>query len=112
MLAGIMMKMKVLVIDDTLGELRFVQQLLEQLERVGEVMVADFPQEVEGDSFVPDVLIVGPRWLASAREFRERFPGCYMVGRCPWQGELEGEFFPWGNSLREPSLPITSLIPS
>lgn len=107
-----MVNFNVLVIDDTLGELQFARHLLEELEQVAEVVVADFPDEIGAEGFSPDILIVGPRWLNWARRLREKFPGCYIIGRCPWQGDKVKEFFPWGNRLREPSVPLTHLIPA
>ena len=107
-----MMSLKVLVIDETLGEPTFVVHLLEELEQVARAIVARHPEEVEGADFVPDILVLGASWLDWAKSFRKRFPSSSIIGRGPWQGSVEGEFFPWGDRIREPSLPITSLIPA
>lgn len=106
------MGLTVLVIDETLGESAFVVQLLEELEHVAQVLVADFPEQVSLEGVLPDVLVLGANWLGLAREFRLRFPSAAIIGRGPWQGEVKSEFFPWGDQLREPSLPITELIPA
>ncbi len=104
------MNLCVMVIDDSLGDLRFVRQLLETIDGVASVLVAAAPLDQDAE-FEPDVVIVGPRWLNWARNLRETYPECFIIGRCPWQGELEGEFFPWGNQLREPSIPLPNLLP-
>lgn len=104
------MSLTVLVLDETLGDPTFVVNLLEELEYVGRAMVARHPDEVLED-LLPDVLVLGATWLDWARQFRLKFPSSSIIGRGPWQGSVEGEFFPWGDQLREPSLPITSLIP-
>ena len=105
------MKLTVFVIDESLGEASFVQQLLEELENVGRAFVMGTPDEITLLDLVPDVLVLGASWLGWAREFRLRFPSSSIIGRVPWQGEVEDEFFPWGDQLREPSLPITNIIP-
>lgn len=104
------MNFLVMVIDDSLGDLRFVRQLLEGLQGVQGVQVLAAPDETAATPFVPDFLILGPRWLGWARRLREQYPECFIVGRCPWQGEV-AEFFPWGNQLREPSIPLPNLLP-
>lgn len=101
----------VFVIDESLGEASFVKQLLEELENVGLALVMGTPDETTLLDLVPDVLVLGASWLGWAREFRIRFPCSSIIGRIPWQGEVEDEFFPWGDQLREPTLPITNLIP-
>jgi hypothetical protein len=101
----------VLVIDETLGENSFVVQLLEELEQVGRALVADSPELAGLDSIFPDVLVLGANWLNQARDLRLRFPQSAIIGRSPWHGDMSSEFFPWGDQLREPSLPITKLIP-
>lgn len=104
------MGLTVLVIDETLGEPSMVIELLEELQRVDRALVARRPEDValvEG----ADVVVLGASWLGWAKEFRRRFPSCELVGRGPWQGNVEAEFFPWGDKLREPTLPITALIP-
>lgn len=105
------MKLTVLVIDETLGDPNIVIDLLQELNQVGWASVARHPEEVEQGSVLPDVLILGANWLGWAREFRRMFPAASIIGRGPWQGPVEGEFFPWGDQLREPTIPITSLIP-
>jgi hypothetical protein len=105
------MDITVLVIDETLGEPSFVIHLLEELEHVGLALVASHPEEALEQGLFPDVLVLGASWLDWARKFRRTFPDSSIIGRGPWQGNAEGEFFPWGDELREPSLPITSLIP-
>lgn len=106
------MGLKVLVIDETLGQLSFVKQLLEDLEHVAEALVVRHPAEICLEDICLDVFILGATWLDRARELRQLFPGSFIVGRGPWQGESGAEFFPWGDELREPSLPITHLIPA
>ena len=101
----------VLVIDETLGEPSFVIHLLEELEHVAKAIVADSPEEIPEGNWIPDVLALGASWLGLAKQFRRLFPRSAIIGRGPWQGTVEVEFFPWGDELREPSLPITSLIP-
>jgi hypothetical protein len=101
----------VLVIDESLGESQFVKQLLEELEHVALALVTDDPQTFSWDDLVPDVLVLGANWLDWARELRKKYPSSAIIGRGPWQGNPTQEFFPWGDELREPTLPITSLIP-
>lgn len=101
-----------MVIDESLGEAQFVKQLLEELENVGLALVTDDPASFSWEDLVPDVFVLGANWLNWARELRKRFPRAAIIGRGPWQGKTTQEFFPWGDELREPSLPITSLIPS
>lgn len=100
-----------MVIDETLGEPTFVIDLLEELEYVGKAIVARHPDEIDEGSFLPDVLVLGANWLDWAKRFRKRFPDSSIIGRGPWQGPVEGEFFPWGDRIREPTLPLTSIIP-
>lgn len=102
---------KVAIIDETLGEPSFVIHLLEELEQVAEAVVASHPDEFQSYGLIPDVLVLGANWLDLARKFRRLFPSSSIIGRGPWQGPVEGEFFPWGDQLREPSLPLTSIIP-
>lgn len=105
--------LNVLVIDETLGEPTFVQQLLEDLDQVARAVVIKRPEALnEVVDFVPDVLVLGSTWLGRARELRLRFSNSAIIGRSPWHGEVECEFFPWGDELREPTLPITNLIPA
>jgi hypothetical protein len=105
------MSLIVMVIDESLGEAHFVKQLLEELENVALAMVTDDPSTVSWGELVPDVFVLGANWLDWARELRKTFPKSAIIGRGPWQGNPTQEFFPWGDELREPSLPITSLIP-
>lgn len=105
------MKLTVLVIDETLGDPNIVIDLLQELEYVGRALVARHPDEISKGSVWPDVLVLGANWLGWARQFRRMFPSASIIGRGPWQGPVEGEFFPWGDQLREPTIPITSLIP-
>lgn len=105
------MGFKVLVIDETLGDSSFVKLLLEGLEYVAQVEVVPAPDTKFLENFVPDILLLGARWLGHARRYRKQFPSIFIVGRCPWYDELDCEFFPWGDELREPTLPLTSLIP-
>ena len=105
------MGFKVLVIDETLGNSRFAKLLLEGLEYVARAEIVTSPEHDLLDNFAPDILLLGSRWLDSARAYRKRFPAIFIVGRCPWYDELDCEFFPWGDELREPTLPLTSLIP-
>lgn len=105
------MGFKVLVIDETLGQLSFVKQLLEDLEQVAEVLVIRHPSDICLEDIRLDVFILGASWLDRARELRRLFPMSFIVGRGPWQGTSSAEFFPWGDALREPTLPITDLIP-
>lgn len=101
----------VFVIDETLGEPSFVVHLLEELEQVASVVVADTVDDLGGLELSPDVLILGANRLDLARQFRRRYPRSTIIGRGPWQGQAEGEFFPWGDQLREPSLPLTEIVP-
>lgn len=105
------MSLLVLVIDETLGEASFVQHLLEELDHVRRALVLATPEELERFDILPDVLILGASWLGWARDFRRRFPASVIIGRTPWQGEVGDEFFPWGDELRDPTLPITTLVP-
>lgn len=101
-----------LVIDETLSETSLVVELLEELKQVSRAFVVRNPEEIAGLEMVPDVLVLGASWLGWAKRFRRRFPLCSIIGRGPWQGSVEEEFFPWGDKLREPTLPITCLIPT
>jgi len=101
----------VLVVDETLGEPSFVVRLLEELDHVGLAQVVESPQEALACELLPDVLILGANWLGWARQFRLEFPCSEIIGRGPWQGSAQGEFFPWGDQLRDPTIPIASLIP-
>ncbi len=105
------MGLTVLVIDETLGETALVVELLEELEQVSRAVVIRDQAELSSFEIVPDVVVLGANRLGLAKEFRRRLPRCSIIGRGPWQGSVEGEFFPWGDRLREPTLPITSLIP-
>lgn len=104
------MGLTVMVIDESRGEQLFAKQLLEELEQVIQVFVTDDPGSYRwGDP--PDVFILGATHLGWARALRKKFPTATIIGRGPWQGSTTQEFFPWGDELREPALPITSLIP-
>lgn len=105
------MSLTILVIDESLGDPRFVKQLLEEVENVTTALITDDPKAFSWDEFVPDVFVLGANWLDWAREIRKRFPRSAIIGRGPWQGSTTHEFFPWGDELRDPTLPITSLIP-
>ena len=100
-----------MVIDESLGEAHFVKQLLEELENVALALVLDDAENSSWDELVPDVFVLGANWLDWARELRKKYPRAAIIGRGPWQGSTTQEFFPWGDELREPALPITSLIP-
>jgi len=101
----------VMVIDESLGEAQFVKQLLEELENVGLALVTEDLDNFTWEDLVPDVFVLGANWLDRARQLRKKFPRAAIIGRGPWQGNTTQEFFPWGDELREPTLPITSLIP-
>ena len=102
----------VMVIDESLGEAQFVKQLLEELENVGLALVTEDLDNFSWEELVPDVFGLGANWLDRARQLRKKFPHAAIIGRGPWQGSTTQEFFPWGDELREPTLPITSLIPN
>lgn len=101
--------MKVLVADDTLGNPRMVTVFLEELGCSDHVKVIGSLKDAN-HGLEADVVIVGGHWLGRAREFRELFPHAYIIGRSPWMVEGAVNFYPWGNELRDPMLPIDALI--
>ncbi len=105
------MEFFVLVIDESLGETKFVKHLLEELDQVSRAIVVANFDDYSFEESPPDVLILGASWLHMARRFRKQFPVSKIIGRGPWQGDVEAEFYPWGDELRDPTLPLTSLIP-
>lgn len=102
--------MKVLVIDDVLRNPEMVRELLLTVAGVESAQVVDRPRAEVRDAEI-DLVIVGSRWLTSAQELRARFPSAYILGRCSWSGDAAPlSFYPWGNELRDPTLPLTRLV--
>ena len=102
--------MKVLVIDDVLRNPEMVRELLLTVAGVESAQVVERPRAEVRDVEV-DLVIVGSRWLTAAQELRARFPSAYILGRCSWSGDAAPlNFYPWGNELRDPTLPLTRLV--
>jgi hypothetical protein len=101
--------MKVLVVDDTLGNPKIVRHLLQDLKQVISVDVVDSLKEAVMMAGI-DVIILGGRCLSWARELRGIYPEVYIIGRIPWFTEGPYDFFPWGDELRDPTLPLSALI--
>ena len=102
--------MTVLVIDEELANVRYTKELLEGLDHISVALVAGSPAALELDKIRPDMIVLGASWLGSARSFRKRYPRAIILGRGPWYGRSTEEFYPWGDALREPALPLTSLL--
>ncbi len=101
--------MKILVLDDTLGHPMMVSALLEQQPNVSQVVVASSLKEVADQTEVA-VVLLGGRLLRYAKELRELFPSAHIIGRCPFIQDEPLNFFPWGDELRDPTLPLTRLL--
>jgi hypothetical protein len=101
--------MKLLVIDDSLGNPKVVAQLIGDLCPHATVEVMLSPSGLHGCAEA-DLIILGGRWLDRARELREAFPLAHIIGRSPWSGVGPRAFFPWGNELRDPTLPLDRLL--
>lgn len=102
-------KMRLLVIDDSLGNPKVVVQLIGDLCPLATVEMALSPSELNGCTGA-DLVILGERWLDRAKDLRAAFPQAYIIGRSPWSGVGPSAFFPWGDELREPTLSLDRLL--
>lgn len=100
--------MKLLIIDDSLGNPTIVRQLLRELAVLERVEVLSSPKDV-ADHTAADLIVLGSRWLHRSRELRERFPNAHIIGRSPWFEASPLCFYPWGNELRDPTLSLDAL---
>lgn len=101
--------MKVLIVDDTLGNPRMVARFLQDLGFTDDIKVVGSIKETINEIEV-EVIIVGGHWLSRTQELRQRFAHAYIIGRSPWLVDGTEKFYPWGNELRDPMLPIEVLI--
>jgi hypothetical protein len=101
--------MRLLVIDDSLGNPIIVKQWLQDYGLAEAVEVLLSPLETDPCRGA-DVIILGGRWLGWAKELRSAFPLAQIIGRSPCSSEGPLEFFPWGDHLREPTLSLDSLL--
>lgn len=101
--------MKVLVIDETLGNPSIIRRLLQDLDLFESVEVLGTPKETIHCTEA-DVIILGGRWLDWAKELRGAFPEAYIVGRSPWFNNGPSAFFPWGDQLRDPTISLDRLV--
>lgn len=102
-------EMRVLVLDDTLKKPDMVSYLLLDLAIVSTVVVSDSLARALENKDV-DVVILGGRFLTACRQLREAYPKAYIIGRGPWMKRGDLDFFPWGDELRDPSVPLHRLL--
>lgn len=100
--------MKLLVVDDSLGNPAIVRQLLREIPVLERVEVVSSPKDL-APQMQADLIVLGGRCLNRAQELRRLFPNAYIIGRSPWFEDGPLSFYPWGNELRDPTLPLDSL---
>ena len=101
----------ILVFATNPAVLRYASEILKAVFQL-EVHAFSSLGALQDETVNAQAVILGPEFLESAGEVRQRFPQSFILGITDWCNEVPKEFHRWGDQIRDLATPFGELLDS